>query len=795
MAITPFKYLQKHKKSLLTTSLMLCIVFIFWFVFFALPDPLFQDPTSTVIEDQHDHLLGARIAKDGQWRFPALSTVPDKFVKCIVTFEDKRFFHHPGVDPLAMMRAVVQNMEAGEIQSGASTLSMQVIRLSRKGKARTYVEKVVESILALRLELRFNKRDILALYASHAPFGGNVVGLDAASWRYFSRSPNQLSWAETATLAVLPNAPSLIHPGRNREALLKKRNLLLRALLEANSIDKNTYELSLLEDIPEKPRPLPDEAPHLLGRMLQRQPGQRIETTLDRELQAKARKILQKYHRKLILNDIHNGAIVVVENQTAQVKVYLGNSGNPYSGKNEQAVDMIPALRSTGSLLKPFLYAGLLQDGKILPQSLLPDIPTNFSGYSPKNFNFQYEGAVPADLALARSLNIPAVRMQRMYGTEKFLQLLKSTGLKSLDKPASYYGLALVLGGAESSMWQLVTAYSGLARTLWNHEHLHNWNTDRAFMEPSFLRKTQEHADRFHTNTPLNPGAIWHTLEALKQVDRPEAHGLWQYFNSATPIAWKTGTSFGFRDAWAIGLNTKYTVAVWVGNADGEGRPGLTGISAAAPILFEVLRILDSEDSWFAKPGEMLVQAEVCAQSGFKLNRYCTSSRQTTIPKQGLKSEPCPYHKRLWLDASETFRVNSNCYPVHEMTAVNWFVLPPGMAWFYRQSHPSYKPPPPFKDECQTGSEEDILDIVYPQKNAKILVPVELTGKVGRSVFEAVHQIQGKTIYWHLDEEYLGETRSFHQMAIYPKPGIHTLTLIDEDGHRTERVFEFLEND
>jgi len=794
---------KSHIKSRKLWSLVcLSIAFLCWFWFFSLPDPLFQDPTSTVIEDKDGMLLGARIALDGQWRFPSSGNVPEKFKTAITMFEDRRFYHHPGFDPLAIARALIQNTKSGKVESGASTLTMQVIRLSRKGKARTYFEKLLEVILAVRLECSTDKNQILALYAAYAPYGGNVVGLEAAAWRYFGRPPHQLSWAETATLAVLPNAPALIHPGKNREKLQLKRNKLLKTLYEHEFLSETSLKLALLESLPKKPKPLPNKAPHLLSRMTREQPQQKIRTTLHHELQQHAVKVLDNYHKKLILNDIHNGAILILENQSGHVLAYVGNSGNTYDGLNEHAVDMIPAKRSTGSLLKPFLYAGLLQDGQILPQTLLPDIPTNFSGYTPKNFDLNYEGAVPADRALARSRNIPAVRMQRMYGSERFLFLLRKMGLLSLDKPASHYGLALVLGGAESSMWELASTYSGLARTLLSYQQKIQWRNPTNFQAPIIV---DNHLDsegeaaflpkRHSSKSPLQPGVIWYTLQALKMVNRPEAHGLWEYFSSAKQIAWKTGTSFGFRDAWAIGVTPQFTVAVWIGNADGEGRPGLTGITTAAPVMFEVFRFLDLNEPWFTKPSDELENVQVCQLSGHRATNLCTTVHSISIPKQGLNSPPCPYHKNLFLDSSEQWQVNSSCYPVHEMVQKTWFILSPGMAWFYRQKHPSYKPAPPFLSNCESESNREVMSLIYPRENARILVPVELSGEKGRTIFEAAHQISGKTIFWHLDQEYLGATDSFHQLALNPLPGKHKLVLIDEDGTRIERHFEILKNE
>ena len=353
---------QKHKRK--TFAFLGILIVAYWF---CLPFPLFQDPTSMVLEDVEGNLLGARIASDGQWRFPQTDSVPEKFEKAIIEFEDRRFYSHPGVDPIGIARAFSQNIKAGKIVSGGSTLSMQVIRISRKGKSRSIFQKMIEIIQATRLEIKFSKENILSLYASHAPFGGNVVGIDAASWRYFGKKPQLLSWAEAATLAVLPNSPALIHPGRNRQALLEKRNRLLDRLLEKGDINKLTCELAKEESLPEKPLPLPQLAPHLLERAYaenfrgKKNKRTRFRSTINKDLQNHVNRILANHQRRLKDNLIHNIAAVIVEVETGNIVAYAGNvkSGK----KHNEAVDVIKAERSTGSILKPFLYAMMLDEG------------------------------------------------------------------------------------------------------------------------------------------------------------------------------------------------------------------------------------------------------------------------------------------------------------------------------------------------------------------------------------------------------------------------------------------------
>ncbi len=764
-----------------------------------LPDPLFQDPVSTVLEDRNQQLLGAVIASDGQWRFPHQAQVPNRFKTAIIAFEDKRFKNHPGIDLLAIGRALVGNISEGRVTSGASTLTMQVIRLSRKNRPRTYLEKTIEVIQALRLEMSLSKDEILALYASNAPFGGNVVGLDAASWRYFGRRPDQLSWAETATLAVLPNNPSLVHPGRNRNVLEKKRNRLLDQLLELGVLDELSCKLARAEALPQKPLPLPALAPHLLGQVNAsqetQQGGIRLRSSLDASQQKSATRIMDQYANKLKDNGIFNGAALVLDNATGEVLAYVGNTGSYTSGEKGSAVDIIPAERSTGSLLKPFLYAAMIKDGQLLPDMLQPDIPTRFGSYAPKNFTYKYERAVPADEALARSLNVPAVRMLNQFGAAPFHHLLKKLGMTTLNRSASHYGLSLVLGGAEGSLWEMAGMYAGMARTLTNFEQANGKYYRDDFRPPTFqLNGTPLNRSATPLAPVLNAGSIWHAFEALTMVKRPEAMGLWQYFSSSQKIAWKTGTSFGFRDAWAIGCTPRFTVGVWFGNADGVGRPGLTGVTTAAPAMFDIFGKLPASEAWFSRPEREMTTIEVCAESGYRAGQACEVHEKRRVASTGLKTRTCPYHRIVHLDKTETFQVNADCYSPAAMVHRPWFVLPPGMAWYYKQHHGGYQDLPAFAEDCvQVYSDETVgMELIYPREPTKIYVPMELDGNPGRAIFEVAHRNPEKAVYWHLDTQFLGVTRQTHQMALNPKPGRHNLVLVDEDGLRLEQTFEAL---
>lgn len=745
---------------------------LFWF---SLPSPLFSPEYSTILLDREGRLLSAAIAPDGQWRFPGDGEIPDRFVRALLAREDKRFYRHPGVDPLAAARALIANARAGEVVSGGSTITMQAIRLSRPGRPRTVPEKLLEALLALRLEMSTPKPAILRLFASHAPFGGNVVGFEAGSWRYFGREPRTLSWAECALLAVLPNSPGLIHPGRNREELLARRDRLLAVLHKEGAIDEDELWLSLGEPLPPAPFPLPRDAPHLLVTLREGEAaragaraasgapsGARIATSIDRALQRRVNDILLRRAELWKQSGIANAAVLVLDVETGDSLAYAGNV--PEEGPGS-AVDIIRSVRSTGSLLKPFLYASMLDAGELLPEQLVADIPTRIGGFQPENSAKTYAGAVPANVALAHSLNVPAVRSLRTFGLDRFADALRGLGLTSLNRPAASYGLTLILGGAEGSLWDLTHMYAGLAR--------------RARGAAGFA---------------LGSGACWLTLSALLEVERPGEEGAWRDYLGSKRIAWKTGTSYGFRDAWAIGVTPRYAVGVWVGNASGEGRPDIKGSSAAAPVLFDVFGLL-GDSGWFAVPEADLARVTVCARSGLKAGLYCERTKEILAPPASRSADTCGYCRLVHLEASGRYRATTHTQPMGSLKAVSWFVLPPAMEWYYARSHSDYRPLPPFKPgtgEREADRSTPSLSLMFPEQGGKIYVPIELDGRPGSTVFHAAHRNPRATIFWHMDGQYIGETTELHDREARPGPGAHTLTLVDETGEELVRTFTCL---
>lgn len=789
---------------------------LLWFVWL-LPEPLFRVPYSPVLFGQNGELLGARLAEDRQWRFPLSGEVPERFATALIAFEDKRFHDHPGVDPLALLRALKSRFGDSAGKSGGSTLTMQVIRLSRHNPPRTVTEKLYEIVLALRLEWSYDKADILALYAQHAPFGGNLVGLETAAWRYFGRAPRELSWAEAATLAVLPNSPALIHPGRSREQLQQKRDRLLQRLHADGVLSAIDLRLALAEPLPSAPQPLPRWAPALLDTLVAA-PAQLdtvapavplFRSTLDSELQRRLSDVMDRESRLLRDQGIGNAAALVVDNHTGAVLAYLGNSLPADSHLPGHAIDLLQRPRSSGSVLKPLLYALLLQHGQLTPRQLIPDVPTQINGYVPENFDRQYRGAVPAQEALALSLNIPAVRLLREYGVSAFHDSLKRLGLRTLFRHPDEYGLTLVLGGAEITAWDIATVYANLAAVAQQPAAQAGVLQQRRLrvlaaattppLPTQMPEKTQNQTaettastvgDALASRAEWGPGAAWLTLDAMREVNRPGAELYWRNFSSSRPLAWKTGTSFGLRDAWAIGSTPQHTIAVWAGNASGEGVPGLSGGQSAAPLLFAILQQLP-DSGWFNEPLADLKTVELCADDGLLPQQDCQRVHQR-LPLASAFSKASPYHRRVMLDAASRQRVHAGCANVSEMSAQSWFVLPAAMEHFYRRGHPDYRPLPPWRADCvsQVADQDDqAIGLLYPQDGARVLIPIDLDGERSQVIFEAVHRRPDAVVHWHLDDAYLGSTRQFHQWAVRAPAGPHRLTLVDDQGQRLTRRF------
>jgi penicillin-binding protein 1C len=744
-----------------------------------LPNPPFPDCYSTVVLDRERQLLGAFLAPDDQWRFhPEALEVSPKLVQAVLTFEDRRFSYHPGIDLLAVARAAIANLRAGQIRSGASTLTMQVARLTRH-RPRTASAKLVEMAAAVKLETRYSKAEILAMYLAHAPYGRNIVGAHAASFLYFGRPASRLTWAEAATLAVLPKAPSQINPFSRREELLVRRNRLLRSLHRRGRLPAADLAQSLAEPLPTQILPMPSVAPHLCRRMAAAG-GSVVHTTIDRNLQETVEALAARHGEMLGRQGIHNLSVLVADTETGAVRAYVG-SASFRDDRHGGQVDGIVARRSTGSLLKPFLYARCIDEGVIHPRTLIKDVPVHWGSFAPVNADHGFSGMVSAREALVRSLNVPPTILLRAHGVGVFHDFLRSAGMSTLFRRPEDYGLTLILGGAEGTLWDMVALFRGLGR--------------RGRFGGLFALEG-------HAADPgsqlLSPAAAWMTLDMLTAVRRPDDDGVdWTAFPTRRPIAWKTGTSFGKRDGWALGVTPRWTVGTWAGNFAGEGNDRLGGARSAAPLLFGVIDLLpfDEQRPWFEKPSGAFRAVRLCAETGYRAGPDCPHPQEAEIPLRARPLPVCPFHRRFYLDAHRDIEVCSLCWTDADSVRQDVRLLFPADvrqflrgAGFVLERHPQHNP------ACPALSGDSPVDIVYPVRHARLFVPRDLDGSYQSVTLRAAHSASDATLYWYLDGAFLGTTLGDHVMPAGLARGAHVLQVIDHAGHAAQVPFNVARN-
>ena len=735
-----------------------------------LPRPLFAPDYSTLVVAHDDQLLRAFLNDGQQWCFPPDSSlaVPPKLRTAVLHFEDRRFYRHPGVDPLALGRALYQNTATWTVKSGASTLTMQVARLMRP-KPRTYVNKALEILLALKIELYYTKDEILRLYLNHAPYGGNIVGYQAAIRKYFRKPPEALTWSEAATLAVLPNAPGLVSPTADPQRLVQKRNRLLADLQRAGYFDAETLHLACAEPIPTQAFPYPVWAPHLSRLLKNSYQGQRIRTTIDVDLQQELEALVRRHLSYLDHQGIGNGAALLVETGSGNVRAYVG-SRDFFNAQHQGQVDGVIAPRSSGSLLKPFLYALSIDDGLILPQTLIKDVPTFYQGFSPSNANKNYDGLVRAEEALVRSLNVPAVRLLQHYGVFNFHRFLHDAGVSTLVRSADDYGLPLILGGAEVTLWDMARLFRGLARG--------------GQIEP--LRYLQEQAEVTPSAPLFSPGAAYLALKALRNVQRPGVEYYWHQYQDQWPLAWKTGTSYGQRDAWAIGVSPEWTIAVWVGNFSGESNSAISGVRTAGPLLFDIFNLVpkDFNQVWFSRPNADLVTATLCLDSGRPASPHCPHSTQALTPRPGHPMERCSYHRSIVINEAGTHQVCSLCWQPGAHRLAQQTVYPADVVQYLRERGQVLHDLPPHKADCPVQPEARPLQVLYPTPESRLQVGRDFDGERQKIVLRAAHNDRERVLFWYVNRRFLGRTVNQHRLAVSLKPGTQALEVVDAHGFR-----------
>ena len=732
-----------------------------------LPFPLsaLTPPPSTVVAARNGQPLRLFLAPDQAWRFPVrLSGVAPILPQLVLAAEDRHFRRHPGVNPLALLRAAATNLAAGRVVSGGSTITMQLARLARP-RERTLAAKFDEALAALALERRLSKDAILERYLNMAPYGGNIVGVGAASTLYFGKTPDRLSLAEAALLTVLPRSPLRLDPVRHPEAAKTARNRLLAALARSGIVTDAAAREAAEAPVPRALVRLPFDAPHFS--QLARELGgnaPRIDTTLDPGAQKSATDILRSRSRWLAGQGIGSVAAVVLDPASREVRAMVGGTdwfGDARFGQINGAT----IRRSPGSTLKPFLYAMAMDQGLVFPQSQMLDIPTSFAGYSPKNYDGLFLGRVSAEQALITSRNVPAVRLLNEVGPAPFLELLRRGGLAGLDKPAAHYGLSLILGGGETTLLSLTNCYAALA-------------DDGRALPPAILAKRPAvRGDRL-----FSPEACALVTDILTRLERPDLPTSWERALAVPSVAWKTGTSFGHRDAWAVGISAEHVIGVWVGNMDGTPIAGISGAVHAGPILFELFRALEPRGSRPAiNNGLNIAEIEVCADSRQLPGPDCPRRITARIIPGRTRLGPCPVHRRMLVDAATGERLGADCLAGREAKTVAVAEYPAELVSWWRSVGIPFETPPPPAPDC-LGAAGDGPRIVSPSPATVYAVRPDIPDEFQQIALAADTAAAASRLSWYVDGVLAAQGPPGQRLFWHPTPGAHRVAVADDQG-------------
>jgi penicillin-binding protein 1C len=666
---------------------------------------------SPVVYSTEGVILRAFLAPGDKWRLPVqLDTLPNFFSKDLLCLEDQRFYYHPGIDPIALLRAIWQNVKAGRVISGASTITMQVVRLLEP-RPRTWVVKIFEVWRALQLEWHLSKERILQLYLTYAPYGGNVEGITAASHLYFGHAPQTLSRKEAVFLYLLPQSPSRWHSYEVKDWQQAEHQVLQR-LSACGSFNQHQVGNQKRTPLPRVRRQFPRHAAHFSAYLRRRHPArQRFNTTISIDVQRLIEQVAKRRQKALAAEGIHNVALLVADNATRSLLGIIGNFDD-LSTEHGQHIASFAVPRSPGSTLKPFLYALALDEGKILPGTLLLDVPTVYDQYAPGNFSGSFSGLVAAQTALSESLNVPFVRLLQEIGVSRFLSFLELGGLQ-IASARDRLGLSMIIGGIEITPLQMLSLYT----------HLANGGKSARLR----VLKTGEAAAA--ASNWLSPGAVHLTEIALAKRDRPDFPQRNEVARYSTHIRWKTGTSQGRRDAWSIGYDDQHTVLVWLGNLNQEPSMALTGANRAAPIMFEILEGLHQRDSRsyrvadLSGPERHLIKLDICAFSGDRASRFCPIVKTGWGIRGHIPTHVCRFHKPILRDARSGLRLLKGCDQGLAPELRYVLDLPAQVLKWMQPIDPRQTLLPPFHPQCRYLPVSDAtLRIRSPQQGARYVI-------------------------------------------------------------------------
>ncbi|MCP4122313.1 MAG: penicillin-binding protein 1C [Bacteroidetes bacterium] len=754
---------NRWKAGILPGVLIVLLSFIAVDTFF----PVRQDVSySRIILDDKGNFVHAYLSDDDKWRlYTELDEITDDWIKAIIVKEDRFFSFHPGFNPISIIRAAFNNGVKGYRTSGASTITMQTIRLLEP-RPRNVVSKLTEIFRAMQLEWHYSKKEILQLYVNLLPYGGNIEGIKSASLIYLNKFPQQLSLDEIAVLAIIPNNPEKFKFGGNETAIMARRNALLHYFNQRNTFHPDVVNEAMNTSLHGKRRQLPRKAPHF-SRMMRYKPGPvNLHTTLDLQVQSKAEELVSSYHKQLGYLGIHNISVLIIDNRNSSVKAWVGSqdfNDNEYSGQ----VDGITALRSPGSTLKPFIYGLAFDKGQATPKTVLTDLPVNYNGYQPENYDETYRGNVTMEYALAHSLNVPAVKTLDRIGVETLTATLARTGFNWIEKQQNDLGLSLALGGCGVSLFELTNMYSMLAKKgVWMPLRLSHLDADSP------------------PDSILSAGSAYMLHQILSNIERPDLPNESRNAKNLPQVAWKTGTSYGRRDAWSIGYNDQYTIGVWAGNFTGDGVPELSGAEVATPLLLRLFKALESDgsDHGYRKPKTLQLRY-VCSKSGKIPQPFCEQEvLDHYLP--GISSmEPCNHLTEVWTDEEVRFAYCSYCLGDHEVIMQRFPNLPGDLISYFETENIPYKRIPTHNPKCDHYFQGTPPVIVHPTDGAVYYLDTTQNDGI---LLKASAGNDVELIHWHLDDNYYGSSYKDEARFTQLPVGRTTISCTDDKGRSSE---------
>ncbi|MBC6612760.1 penicillin-binding protein 1C [Hymenobacter sp. BT507] len=741
-------------------------------------------------------VLHAYLNPTQKWRMKSeLRDITPALRKAILEKEDRYFRYHFGVNPLAIVQAAGRNLLGRGRTTGASTITMQVARLLEP-KERTFGNKLLEMLRAVQLEAHFSKDEILQLYLNLVPYGGNIEGVKSAALLYFQQPPHYLSLAQTVTLAIIPNRPTSLVLGHDNARILQERNRWLRRFGREGLFPKKDIADALLEPLDARRHAAPTLAPHLARRLVQQFPREAIiQSTLQRSQQARAEDLTRNYVRRLHELGITQAAVLVVSNHTRQVEAYVGSADfRDFASQGQN--DGIMAVRSPGSTLKPFLYALALDRGLVTPKLLLHDVPTNFQGYRPENFDKHCQGEVTLERALAYSLNIPAVRVLQEVGVPTFTEKLQRAGFRSITRNRARLGLSSILGGCGASLEELTGLYATLANGGRYSPLTYTLPPDPLPSGRGGAERSEQKQNRLAPPLPegrgpgggvlVSPAAAFLVTDILSQLTRPDLPINATSSLRLPKIAWKTGTSYGRRDAWSIGYNKEFTIGVWVGNFSGQGAPTLTGADVATPLLFDLFNTLayNSPNNWFAPPAALDFRL-VCAETGLVPGENCPNQIIDYFLPNVSSGRRCQHQREVLVSEDGAFAYCRACAPATGYRRVLYPNLLPEVAAYKEAQGIPYRRLPPHNPQCQLvrGGAERAPTITSPLPNTEyVLNPHEHQ----QLLLSCTTDSEVRQVYWYVNDQFLRAAGATERVFFRPSPGPLKISCADDHGRNVD---------